>query len=88
MWQDGVMLLGCTGQPPGYGSGQMGGRSGDVQSSAAIHGSSPISLCGRPGLPPDYKPKPGRDGLEMCDGGVLVKKFSFPAPSPAQHHYQ
>lgn len=35
----------------------------------------------------DYKPKPRRDQLETCDGGVLVEKSSFPAPSPAPHHY-
>lgn len=45
---------GALRQPPGYGWGQAAGSSGDEHSSAAIHGGSPISLCGRPGLLPDF----------------------------------
>lgn len=80
MWQDGVVLLGCTGQPPGYGSGHMGGRSGDVQISAAIHGSSPISLCGRPGLSPDYKA--WKRLAEDLWWRSTDKEVFFPSPTP------
>lgn len=55
LWEECGRMGGCSQgvlrQPPGYGSGQAGGSSGDVHSSVAVDGGSPISLCGRPHLP-------------------------------------